>query len=652
MERMQSCGAGVLAVLEPLEQRVLLTGSNIASEAPVGLEAVADARQRGRRNRPVLYKARYGSVPEGDAGESSVLRIVIKRTGVKALLGPGSVDFATIAAPTAIPAAVADFAATSGTVLFAPRSKRAFAEVTVFGNNQTQGHRHVAIQISNASGGTIKPGAEVGLGAILDDDGSSNPPNNPPKQPKVTVSDVTKAEGDTGTTTFAFNVTLDQASSQTVTVSYATANSTATTGDNDYKAVSGTLTFSPGQTSKTINVLVNGDTKVEPVEAFAVKLTSPVNATLAKATGTGTIQNDDTGFPQLEILSLTGLPDGVSISGSNPATTATIKVVIQNKGTAATPATKLRLLMRRVGTVLDLGQIDVPALAPGQKSGTLTKVVDLNQPGITTDQWPVYAQIDPKLGTDKDGQFIATADGEYFIADVSVSTTLGGSVKTTLPANVTLGQKVPATLAIKTTGPAYKTLDVSLYAEPVGGGNSVLLASTTVSNGGPGTSVNRSVTLDFGKQGLQAGKSYQIVADVSTGPDFFTDPVGTVAIAPAGVVDLTITQGNVVVDFAQQLYKVQLQVKNNGGAAASASQVRFELRFDDQSTVTLVVLGVPALAAGQSATVNYIVDPKPAFNLTDFPPLWAVLTLVDANFGNNAEFLDFVPTGENLTNPF
>src|SRR5262249_11090799 len=88
-------------------------------------------------------------------------------------------------------------------------------------------------------------------------------------------------------------VTLSAASGQTVTVHYATANGTATTSNNDYTATSGTLTFAPGETSKTVSVTVRGDRNLEPNETFFLNLTSPTNALLADAQGTGTTMTDD-----------------------------------------------------------------------------------------------------------------------------------------------------------------------------------------------------------------------------------------------------------------------------------------------------------------------------------------------------------------------
>ena len=106
------------------------------------------------------------------------------------------------------------------------------------------------------------------------------------------INDVTMAEGNAGTSTATFNVTLSTASTQIVTVQYATANGTATAG-SDYAATSGMLTFTPGMTSQPINVTINGDTVLEPGETFFINLSNPTNATLVDVQGRGVIVNDD-----------------------------------------------------------------------------------------------------------------------------------------------------------------------------------------------------------------------------------------------------------------------------------------------------------------------------------------------------------------------
>ncbi len=108
----------------------------------------------------------------------------------------------------------------------------------------------------------------------------------------LSINNVSLNEGNSGTTAFNFTATLSTASPQTVTVNYATTDGTAN-APTDYQAASGTLTFAPGEISKTITVLVNGDTTVEPNETFTVNLSGATNATIISGTGTGTIITDD-----------------------------------------------------------------------------------------------------------------------------------------------------------------------------------------------------------------------------------------------------------------------------------------------------------------------------------------------------------------------
>ena len=89
--------------------------------------------------------------------------------------------------------------------------------------------------------------------------------------PALSINDVTVSEGNAGTSTGTFTVTLSAAAASAVTVNYATADGTATAG-SDYVASSGTLTFSAGQTTKTIAVTINGDATVESDETFVVNL--------------------------------------------------------------------------------------------------------------------------------------------------------------------------------------------------------------------------------------------------------------------------------------------------------------------------------------------------------------------------------------------
>ena len=110
----------------------------------------------------------------------------------------------------------------------------------------------------------------------------------PAVTPAVSVADASATEG----SAVVFTVSLSEASSQQVTVAYATSGGTATSG-TDFTAASGTLTFAANETSKTVSVATTDDATDEANETFTLTLSSPTNATLGTATATGTINDDD-----------------------------------------------------------------------------------------------------------------------------------------------------------------------------------------------------------------------------------------------------------------------------------------------------------------------------------------------------------------------
>lgn len=112
-------------------------------------------------------------------------------------------------------------------------------------------------------------------------------------QCKVKVSDASVKEGNSGTTSLVYTVSLSDSPLSAVTVGYSTANGTATAG-SDYVATAGTLVLGIGQSSATISVPVIGDTVKEPNETVLLNLTSvSANALIDDGQGVGTIINDD-----------------------------------------------------------------------------------------------------------------------------------------------------------------------------------------------------------------------------------------------------------------------------------------------------------------------------------------------------------------------
>jgi len=108
----------------------------------------------------------------------------------------------------------------------------------------------------------------------------------------VSINDMAIAEGNAGTKVLTFTLTR-AGGTAAFDVNFATSNGTAIAGE-DFAATSGVVRFAAGETTKTVSVTINGDTKFEANESFNVNLSNATNgATIADAIGVGTIQNDD-----------------------------------------------------------------------------------------------------------------------------------------------------------------------------------------------------------------------------------------------------------------------------------------------------------------------------------------------------------------------
>ena len=214
------------------------------------------------------------TLSEGDAGTTTAT-FTVSKTGATAL--PASVDWATSDA-TAL--AGSDYTGGSGSLTFTSGQTTATVTVTVSGDLTYEPTEAFHVDLSNPSGATIADG--LGVGTITNDD----------PLPSVSISDATVFEGDGGPKGADFGVTLSNPSYQTITVDWATGDVTALDGV-DYAGASGTVTFAPGQTAKTVTVNDIGDTLDENDETFAVGLSNVASASIADASGTGTIVDDD-----------------------------------------------------------------------------------------------------------------------------------------------------------------------------------------------------------------------------------------------------------------------------------------------------------------------------------------------------------------------
>jgi hypothetical protein len=255
----------------------------------------------------------YVSRSEGQGGQTAfAFTVSLSAPSSKRV----SVDYQTADAGAT---AGSDYQAASGKLQFVPGETTKIITVLVNGDTIPEPTESFVIVLSRARNATIAE--SLGWGTILDDDGyvPPTPPPGPPPldchdgpyypsecltesmaatataatMPSLTISDVSRSEGQGGQTAFVFTVSLSAPSSRIVSVNFSTADGTATRADNDYLRNSGTLKFAPGETTKTITVLVNGDTKIEATERFFVNLSRARNAVIAGRQGVGTILNDD-----------------------------------------------------------------------------------------------------------------------------------------------------------------------------------------------------------------------------------------------------------------------------------------------------------------------------------------------------------------------
>ena len=182
-----------------------------------------------------------------------------------------------------------DYTSGTGTITFSPGATTQNVPVSVLADVIDEQDETVRVTLSNPVNVTLND--SEGILTITDDD----------TEPTISIADSTipNENGVVRTTT----VTLSAASEKTITVDYATADGTATAA-NDYISATGTLSFAPNETSKTVGVTIVQDSLDEVDETFNIGLSNPTNATIADATGIVTI-TDDEGTPSLSVAHVT-----------------------------------------------------------------------------------------------------------------------------------------------------------------------------------------------------------------------------------------------------------------------------------------------------------------------------------------------------------
>jgi hypothetical protein len=329
----------------------------------------------------------------------------------------GGVTFDIATANGTATTADGDYVASSLTAVTIPEDSTTYTfNVTVNGDTKDEVDETFFVNLTNVTGATLADAQAVGT--IVNDD----------TPPTLSIGDVTLVEGDTGTTAFTFTVSLSAASGKTVAVSYATADGTALAG-SDYTAVSDTLTFAPGETSKTVTVTVTGDTVSEDDQTFFVNLTSPANATIADSQAVGTITNDDAA-PTLSVGDVT------LVEGNAGTTSFTFTVSLSGASDAAVMVN----YATSDGTALAgsdyTAASDTLIFAPGETSKTVTVLVT-GETVFEQDQTFFLNLSSPTNATIADGQAVGTIANDDAAPTLSIDDVTASEADGTMTFTVT-----------------------------------------------------------------------------------------------------------------------------------------------------------------------------------------------------------------------
>lgn len=225
------------------------------------------------------------SVTEGTGGSVSALfRITLSAASTL----PVTVRFATANGTATVGS---DFSTASGTVTFSPGQTSKTVTVSVTGDSLDEAQETFFVNLSAPTNALIFDAQ--GQGTITDNDNA----------PALSINNVTVTEGTGSLVHAVFTVRLSAKSGLPITIDYATANRSAVAND-DFDATSGTVTFAPGELSKTISVPVTGDSLDEVSEIFLLNLSDANNATIRVSQGQGTITDNDA-TPRLSINDVT-----------------------------------------------------------------------------------------------------------------------------------------------------------------------------------------------------------------------------------------------------------------------------------------------------------------------------------------------------------
>ncbi|WP_290870542.1 Calx-beta domain-containing protein, partial [Aquabacterium sp.] len=361
----------------------------------------------------------------------------------------------TLSEPSAVPVTVtytttngsatagADYTAVTGTVTIPAGQTSATISVPITNDSVYEGSETFNVVLSNPStGAEIAVGSAVGT--IKDDGTGTVPPGVVPDDdtPVVSITGSTEVNEAAGTVTYT--VTLSNASTSAVTVKYATQSGSATEG-SDFDASSGTVTFAPGETSKTITVAITNDDVYEGSETYAVKLSDVVGGKLGTDTATTTIRDDGQGEVPPNVTPDDDRPN-VVIFGEPAVEGSPVGFVVTLTNASTTPV--------KVALAVKSGDDPADAATAGEDTGTTADLEYEVSPGVWA---PVTGELTFAPGQTQIHVRVATLDDavseptEYIKLEATVTS---GNTANATASNQAAIEDNDGTPTLAITGPA------------------------------------------------------------------------------------------------------------------------------------------------------------------------------------------------------
>ncbi|MBL0040536.1 MAG: hypothetical protein IPP28_05700 [Xanthomonadales bacterium] len=491
--------------------------------------------------------ANAGSVNEGNAGTTPV-------SITYTLSGPAQDDL-TIDLHTADGSADAGdyngFAMGDTITIPGGSLSTVYSDITVIGDGTIEPDETFTVIVDNyffgagrrAPTGTVLPTSTI---TIVNDDAVPM---------EFSIDDISITEGDVGTTSAVFTVTLASTmpprGSTPATVNFSTVPGTAD-GLSDFLLTSGTLTFNaPG--TQTVNVQIVGDTIDEIDETFTVVLSSPSGATISSTdgTGTGTILDDDPA-PTLSI-------DSVSIAEGN-AGTSNLSFTVALDAASAKVVTVGYATADGTATTADNDYVSTSGTLTFNPGGATSQTVLVPINGDTTveaNETFVVNLSAPTNATIAAGQGTGTISNDDASADLSITVTDS-------PDPVTAGENLTYVVTLTNAGPS--NADGAAFSLPLPAGTTFV---SLVAPGGwncttPAFGANGTVGCNDGTAMRPAGASGAKMA------------VGTAQFTIVANVDVGVTAGTVLTtDLTSSAATSDPNGANNAASAATTVAAAF-----------------------------------------------------------------------------